>query len=115
MSTMKNSVMLIGKPVNEPKFAEISESNKVARFCLKVTECRRNAMNELVEDSQWFSIVSFGHVADRVRKLVHNGTLVAIEGTLRNNEWTSPQGERHCDTEIYVNDLFVIGEDNKED
>ena len=108
MSTMRNSVMLIGRPGAEPEMKNASNNQKVARFRLAVNEGRKNANNEWVENTQWFSIVAFGYQAERVEKVVRKGKQVAIEGSLRNNDWTDQNGIRHSTTEVWISDLFPI-------
>ena len=105
---MRNSVMLIGRSGAEPEVKNLSNNNKVARFRLAVNEGRKNANQEWVNDTQWFNIVAWGKTADRVENNVKKGLQIAIEGSLRNNEWTDDKGQRHTSTEIYVNDLFLI-------
>ena len=80
----------------------------MTRFRLAVNERRRNANNEWVDNTQWFSVVAWGNVADRVERLVKKGQLVAIDGSLRNNEWTDDKGQRHSTTEVWVSDLFPV-------
>ena len=107
MSTMRNSVMLIGRPGAEPEMKTFN-NNKIARFRIAVNESRKNANGEWVSDTQWFPIVAWGAVADRVEKNVKKGKRIAIDGSLHNNEWTDDKGQRHSTTEIWVNDLFLI-------
>lgn len=104
---MRNSVMLIGRPGAEPEMKTFNNS-KIARFRIAVNESRKNANGEWVTDTQWFPIVAWGPVADRVEKNVKKGKRIAIDGSLHNNEWTDDKGQRHSTTEIWVNDLFLI-------
>jgi single-strand DNA-binding protein len=105
---MRNSVMLIGRPGAEPEVKNLNNNNKVARFRLAVNEGRMNANHEWVNDTQWFNLVAWGKTADRVANNVRKGLQIAIEGSLRNNEWTDDKGQRHTSTEIFINDLFLI-------
>ena len=107
MSTMRNSVMLIGRPGAEPE-VKMFNNNKMTRFRLAVTESKKNANGEWVNDTQWFPIVAWGPVADRVERYVKKGMQVAIDCSLRNNEWTDDKGQRHSNIEVWVNDLFLI-------
>ena len=107
MSTMRNSVMLIGRPGAEPEMKTFNNS-KIARFRIAVNESRKNANGEWVNDTQWFPIVAWGPIADRVEKNVKKGKRIAIDGSLKNNEWTDDKGQRHSVTEVWVNDLFLI-------
>ena len=34
--------------------------------------------------------------------------MVAIDGSLRNNEWTDDKGQRHLVTEILLHDLLPV-------
>ena len=108
MSTMRNSVMLIGRPGAEPEVRNLSNNNKVARFSLAVDERRMNANREWVNDTQWFRIVAWGKTAERVENNVKKGLQIAVEGSLRNNEWTDDKGQRHSNIEVLINDLFLI-------
>ena len=108
MSTMRNSVMLIGRPGAEPEVKNFSNNNTVARFRIAVNERRRNANNEWVDNTQWFPVVAWGNIAERVERNVKKGLQIAIEGSLRNNEWTDDKGQRHSNIEVWVNDLFLI-------
>ena len=91
---MRNSVMLIGRPGAEPEIKTFN-NNKKARFSLAVTENKKNANGEWVNDT---------HVEKNVKK----GKRIAIDGSLKNNEWTDDKGQRHSVTEVWVNDLFLI-------
>jgi len=100
--------MLIGRPGAEPEVKNLSNNNKVARFSLAVDERRMNANREWVNNTQWFKIVAWGKTAERVENNVRKGLQIAIEGSLRNNDWTDDKGQRHTTTEVFVNDLFLI-------
>ena len=83
-------------------------NSKIARFRIAVNESRKNATGEWVNDTQWFPIVAWGPIADRVEKNVKKGKRIAIDGSLKNHEWTDDKGQRHSVTEVWVNDLFLI-------
>ena len=107
MSTMRNSVMLIGRPGAEPEVKNFND-NKKARFSLAVTERKKNANGEWVNDTQWFPIVAWGNAAERVERHVKKGLQIAIDGSLRNNEWTDDKGQRHSSIEVWINDLLLM-------
>ena len=108
MSTMRNSVMLIGRPGAEPETRTFNDNRIVTRFNLAVNNMRRNAKNEQVKDTQWFTVVAWDKTAERVALAVKKGKQIAIDGTMRNNEWTDDKGQRHSNIEVWVNDLFLI-------
>jgi single-strand DNA-binding protein len=49
-------------------------------------------------------------LAEIVRDYCHKGDRIYIEGSLRTNEWNDKQtGEKKKSTEIWANDLVLIG------
>jgi len=108
MSTMRNSVMLIGRPGAEPETRTFNDNRVVTRFNLAVNETRRNANHEQVKDTQWFTVVAWDKTAERVALAVKKGKRIAIDGALRNNEWTDKNGQRHQTTEIHLNNFILL-------
>ena len=108
MSTMRNSVMLIGRPGAEPETRTFNGNRVVARFNLAVNETRRNAKREQVKDTQWFTVVAWDKTAERVAQTVKKGRQIVIDGALRNNEWTDKNGQRHLSTEIHLNNFILL-------
>ena len=113
MGTMRNSVMLIGNAGSEPEIRTFSNGQKVARVRIAVNESYKNANNEWVQTTQWFGLVGFGTIADRMEKVIHKGVQFVIDGKLHNNEWNDDQGQRHTVTEIILDDLFLIDNQRK--
>ena len=108
MSTMRNSVILIGRPGAEPETRTFNGNRVVTRFSLAVNETRRNANREQVKDTQWFNVVAWDKTAERIALAVKKGKRIAIDGALRNNEWTDQKGQRHQSTEIHVNNFILL-------
>ena len=108
MSTIKNSVMLIGRPGAEPEVRNFSDNKKVARFNLAVNDSHKNADGEWVIDTQWFTIVAWDKMADRVAEDVKKGKEMAIDGSLHNNGWTDDKGQHHSNTEVWIDNFFII-------
>ena len=108
MSTMRNSVMLIGRPGAEPEIRNFKNNNKKATFRIAVNESRKNANGEWVENTPWFPVVGWNNIADRIERHVRKGMLLAIDGSLQIEEWTDDKGQRHSVTRILVSDLFPV-------
>ena len=105
---LKNSVTLIGCVGSEPQVKAVGNNSKIARFSVAVQERYRNADNEWVENTQWFPIVAWASMADRAEKVAEKGRLLAIEGSLHNNEWTDKDGNRHSVTEVWMDSCYPI-------
>lgn len=95
MSTMRNSVMLIGRPDKDVFEAPVA-------FNLIVTEkIRDKETNDYKDLIQSFRCVCKNErIASRMIGRVQKGKQIAIEGSLRVDK------EAHC--EILINDFFLI-------
>lgn len=100
MSTMRNSVMLIGRPTQKPQYFEFDNNDKKATFKLSVKETYKDALGETKELTQDFFCVGYGRIAERL-KLVRQNQEIAVDGRL---DVSADDGKAI----IQVNDLFVI-------
>lgn len=107
MGTMRNSVTLIGRPGAEPEVKSFNNSKK-ASFRIAVNESHKNAQGEWVDNTQWFPVVAWGPIAERVEKHVKKGARIAINGSLHSNEWTDDKGQRRSVTEIWISDVYLM-------
>ena len=105
MNAQRNSVVLTGRPGRDPEVKVLNNNRKMARFSLAVNESRINALNERVNNTQWFNIVAWGAEAEKTEELVHKGQLVVIRGQLHNNEWKDRDGNKRILTEVYLSDV----------
>lgn len=110
MSTMRNSVTLIGRPGADPTMKTFENNRMVAHFSLAVSESYQNAQKEWVNNTQWFNMVAWDKTAENLSKLVRKGRRIAITGKLRTRDWTDSNG-RHEITEVLIDDFFLIDHD----
>ena len=47
-------------------------------------------------------------------KIVRKGFMVAIEGSLRNNEWTDKDGNRRSTVEVVLSDMMPVDFEKKQ-
>jgi len=85
----------------------------MARFSVATNETYRNAKGEKVVETQWHNLIAWGKVADIAEKYLQKGTEVAIEGKLINRSYNDKQGNKRYITEVQVNELLLLGKENK--
>ncbi|MFH6982591.1 single-stranded DNA-binding protein [Marinoscillum sp. 108] len=107
MTTLKNSVQLIGRLGNDPQVRTFDSGKKMATFSLATNETYLNAKGEKVEDTQWHNIVIWGKKADIAEKYLKKGSEVAVQGKLINRSYES-NGEKKYITEISLNELLMM-------
>ena len=97
MSTMRNSVMLIGHPTAPVMNSE----EKQASFKLAVADKENGCVYT-------FDCVALDDVSKRVVRQVKEGVMTAIEGSLRNHDYTDREGYTHTHTEVVICDVLPL-------
>ena len=112
MSTLKNSVKLIGNVGQTPEIKELENGNKVANFSLATNETYYNKQGEKVTQTYWHNLVAWGKTAEIVENYVQKGKQIAIEGKLTNRSYEGQDGQKRYVTEVLVNEIVLLGSKN---
>ncbi len=107
MSSLRNSVHLIGRLGEDPQVRDFESGKKLATFSLATNENYYNSKGEKVEDTQWHNVVVWGKKAEIVEKYLRKGSEIALEGKLLNRSYEKDGGTRYI-TEINLNELLMI-------
>ncbi|WP_177761912.1 single-stranded DNA-binding protein [Flavobacterium sp. I3-2] len=108
MSTLRNSVRLIGRVGNNPEVKNFDGGKKVATLTLATNEVYYNDKNEKIETTQWHNLVAWGKVAEIIEKFVEKGKEIAIEGKLTYRNYEDKDGNKRYVTEIVVNEIVLF-------
>ena len=108
MTTLRNSVQLIGRLGKEPEIRTFESGKKMATFSLATNEIYYNNKGDKVEDTQWHNIVVWGKKIDIVEKYLKKGSEIAMEGKLINRSYEA-QGVKKYITEVSLNELVMMG------
>ena len=110
MSTIKNSVRLIGNLGAAPTIFNSEKGAKIARVSIATSDYYYNDKKEKVTDTHWHNLVFFGKSAELAEKLLTKGKELAIEGKLVNRSYEKA-GEKKYITEIVVNEFNVFSKE----
>ncbi len=111
MTSLRNSVHLIGNLGMDPEVKQVSNGNKMARFSLATSETYKNQKGEKVTETQWHNLVIWGSLADVAEKYLKKGKQIAVEGKLEHNSYDDKDGNRKFYTQIKVNDMIMLGKE----
>lgn len=109
MSTLRNSVQLIGNLGNDPEIVNLESGRKLAKFSLATNETYKNQQGEKVTETQWHNLVVWGKTAEIAEKYLAKGREVAVNGKLTYRNYEDKNGVKRYITEIVVNDLQLLG------
>jgi single-strand DNA-binding protein len=103
-----NRVILIGNLGREPDLQYLEGHIAVAKFPLATTETFKDKNGNLVSQTEWHTVVLWRGLAELAQKYLHKGSLVFIEGRLRNRTWEDKDKNKRFSTEIVGDNLVML-------
>lgn len=105
-----NKVMLIGNAGRDAELRYMASGTPQAQFSLAVNNRRKNAQtNEWEDQTEWFNIIVWGDMAERISQYITKGKQVYIEGRLQTRSWDDDQGQKHYRTEVVAQTVQLLG------
>jgi len=109
MSTLRNTVQLIGHVGNDPEIVNLESGKKLAKFSVATNESYKNAKGEKITDTQWHNIVAWGKTAELIENYVPKGKEIGIEGKLTSRSYEDKEGVKRYITEVVCNEVLLLG------
>jgi len=113
MTTLRNSVNLIGRLGNDPEMKTFGENRRKARFSLATNEYYTDSEGKRVTETQWHNVIAWGKIAEIAEKLLSKGKETAIHGKLVSRSYDDKEGNKHYITEVLANEILVFGNDKE--
>jgi len=110
MSTIRNSVRLVGNLGMDPEVKSFDNNRKLAKMTIATNETYKNDKGERVTDTQWHNLVIWGAQAAIAEDILKKGDEVAIEGKLSSHSYTDKDGNKRYMTEVVVNEFVKLGQ-----
>jgi single-strand DNA-binding protein len=108
MSTLKNSVRLVGNLGTDPEVKNFDNNRKLVKLNLATSESYKNDKGERVTDTQWHSIVIWGAQAKFAEDMLRKGDEVAIDGKLASRNYVDKDGNKRYVTEVVANEFLKM-------
>lgn len=107
MTTLKNSVQLIGRLGSDPELRTFESGKKMTSFSLATNETYYNANGDKVTDTQWHNIVAWEKKAELVTDYLKKGSEIAVQGKLVNRKYEKDGMTKYI-TEINLNEMLML-------
>jgi single-strand DNA-binding protein len=82
----------------------------VTTFTVAVSRTWNSADGERHAETEWFSIVAWGNLAEICKQYLTKGQQVYIEGRLQTRRWDDKEGQKHTSIEIVTSEMMMLGE-----
>lgn len=108
MSSLRNSVQLIGHMGIDPEVRTLENGIKVARLRMATKESYKNKSGGWSDETTWHNIVAWEALAERAEKLLSKGSYVLLEGKLTNRSYVDAKGEKRYVYEIRATNFILL-------
>jgi single-strand DNA-binding protein len=108
MYRLRNKVQLIGQIYSKPEVMITPAGKKWARLYLASKVTYWDIAGKRTTETQWFTLIAWGTLAQTPGKYLGKGKDIAIEGKLINRSYTDKQGIKRNVTEILLVNLLLL-------
>jgi single-strand DNA-binding protein len=110
MSRGLNKVMIIGHLGHDPEMRYTPSGKPVTTFKVATSRTWNSTDGERHTETEWFSIVTWGNLAEICKQYLTKGQQVYIEGRLQTRRWEDSEGTKHTSIEIVANEMMILGD-----
>ena len=103
-----NKIIIIGNLGSEPEMRFTPNGRPVTSFNVATNWRYTTAEGERKEETEWFSIVTWGKLAEQCNQFLTKGRLVYVEGRLRMHTWEGQDGQRRSRNEIVASRVSFL-------
>lgn len=102
-----NKVILVGRLTRDPE-SRMSQGNmEIARFSLA---CQSDFVNRNGErDVEFINCVAFNRLAGTINRYCHKGTMILVQGRIRNGSYDHQDGTKRYTTDVVVDQMEFMG------
>ncbi len=105
-----NKILLIGNAGRDAELRYLASGTPQCQFSLAVNNRRKNQQTGAWEEqTEWFNIVVWGDMAERVSQYITKGKQLFVEGRVQTRTWDDDQGQRHYRTEVIAQGIQLLG------
>lgn len=108
MTSLRNSVHLIGRLGADPEVIEFESGKNKARFSIATSDFAYDKDGTRVEETQWHNVVAWGKLAKIAADYLKKGKEVALEGKLTSRKYEDKEGQAKYYTEIVANEILML-------
>ena len=103
-----NRVTLVGNSGKEPEYKLLNDGTPVAKIALATTETFRLKTGEAQSRTDWHTIILWRGLAGLAKEYVRKGSLLYVEGKLRNRQYEDKDGAKKYVTEIVAEQIIML-------
>ncbi len=103
-----NRIIIIGNLGSDPEMRFTPSGRPVTSFRVATNHRYTTSEGERREETEWFTVVTWGKLAEQCNQYLTKGRLVYVEGRLRTNTWEGQDGQKHYRNEIVADRVSFL-------
>lgn len=103
-----NKVILIGHLGQDPELRYTGSGTAVCNMRLATNESYRDSNGEMVERTEWHSVVAWARLAEICGEYLKKGSMVYFEGSLQTRSWEDRDGNTRYTTEVKAQEMMML-------
>ena len=109
MSEGLNRVMLLGNLGQDPELRFTQGGSAVLNIRMATTETYFDRDRNKKDRTDWHNVVVWGKRAEALSKILHKGSSIFVEGSIRNSSFEGRDGQKRYKTEISARNIVLTG------
>ncbi len=109
MARSVNKVILIGNLGQDPELRYTGNGTAVCNMRIATNESYKDASGELVEKTEWHSVVAWARLAEICGQYLQKGSTIYVEGSLQTRQYEDKDGNTRYTTEIKMREMTMLG------
>ena len=108
-----NKVILTGRLTKDPDQRMSQNNLEISRFSLAAHGDFYSKNGE--QNVEFINCVAFGKTANTINRYCKKGSMIAVQGRLRNNTYDAQDGTKRYSTDVVVEQFEFLGSKNNSD
>ncbi|MEM1043065.1 MAG: single-stranded DNA-binding protein [Bacteroidota bacterium] len=108
MARAINKVILIGNLGQDPELRYTGSGTAVCNLRLATNESYKDSNGDLVEKTEWHSVVAWARLAEICGEYLKKGSQVYFEGSLQTRQWEDKDGNTRYTTEVKAREMMML-------
>ena len=103
-----NKVILVGNLGQDPELRYTGSGTAVCNMRLATNESYKDASGQMVDKTEWHSIVAWSRLAEICGEYLKKGSQVYFEGSLQTRSYDDKDGNTKWVTEIKAREMMIL-------
>jgi single-strand DNA-binding protein len=103
-----NRMIIIGNLGSDPEMRFTPNGRPVTSFSVATNRRYTTSEGERREETEWFTVVTWGRLAEQCNQFLAKGRLVYVEGRLRSHSWEGQDGQKRYRNEIVADRVSFL-------